>query len=72
MLAEPLLIEKNKIRFRSLVNGQILSLVLQDGGFELVELDANTARPFIERFLYTGMNADEVKRIIFAEVCHVR
>jgi hypothetical protein len=70
-LAELLWLEFNKIRFRSLVNRRVFSLVFSGGSFELVELDGADARAFVNRFLYQGSDAEEVKKVILQEVCDV-
>jgi hypothetical protein len=71
-LAEPLLIARNKVRFRSLVNLRIFGLVLIRGCFFLVELDRDAEDALIKDLLYQGRNADEVKTVILKEVCDVR
>lgn len=71
-MAELLLLEYNKIRFRSLVNRRIFSLVWIIGYFELAELDGNDLRPCVTRFLYQGADAEAVKWIILKEVCNVQ
>jgi hypothetical protein len=71
-IAEPLLVERNKIRFRSLVNRRVFSLVFYKDGFELVELNGNDRKAMPVRILYTGVDEFEVQGIILQEVCDVR
>lgn len=70
-LAEPLLITRNKIRFRSLVNRRIFSLVFNAGRFAVLEMGESSFRLFVNRILYIGFDADEVKKVILQEVCDV-
>ena len=70
-LAEVLLVERWKLRFRSLVNRRVFSLVWLAGEFELVELDGNDRKAMPVRILYTGVDAFEVQAMILQEVCDV-
>ena len=70
-LAVLLLLEWNRIRFRSLVNRRVFSLVWKGGEFELVELDGNDRKAMPVRILYTGVDELEVQAMILQEVCDV-
>ena len=70
-LAEVLLVERWKLRFRSLVNRRVFSLVWLAGEFELVELDGNDRKAMPVRILYTGVDELEVQAMILQEVCDV-
>ena len=70
-LAVLLLLEWNRIRFRSLVNRRVFSLVWLAGEFELVELDGNDRKAMPVRILYTGVDELEVQAMILQEVCDV-
>lgn len=70
-MAEPLHISKNRIRFRSLFNWRIFSLVFGDNSYDLVELDSNDPQALVRRRLYQGPDAETVKKVIVKEVCDV-
>ncbi len=70
-LAEPLVVAFNLIRFRSLVNRRVFSLLYEHGEFELVELDEDFVEPSIVKILYEGNDAKQVKQMILQEVCDV-
>jgi len=70
-IAEPLDIAKNRIRFRSLFNWRIFSLIFSRDYFVLMELDDDEPRAFVRKILYEGTDAEAVKKVIVKEVCDV-
>ena len=72
-LAKLLLISKNPkyLWFMSLLNRRVFSLAFVDDYFQFVELDIDIRDPHIMKFLYTGRDVEEVKKVIVKEVCDV-
>lgn len=61
-----------RIRFRSVLNGKIFSLILDINTYELVELEGDTPQPFVIRELYRGEDTNQVKSVIWKELNNVQ
>ena len=71
-IAEPLSLSFGKIRFRSKVNGRIFSLVMDDGWYELVQLESNRPYDYVKHVLYVGVDGFQVMNVIWKEVNDVQ
>lgn len=60
-----------RIRFQSVLNRRIFSLVQEENAYELVELENNDESPPVKRILYQGNDQLQVMHVIWKEVTYV-